>query len=252
MQKGQTYKIQMQGDVASLGIKAGEVFYIYSPHWVIPEVLGLIKKPLAMDSVFISGVPFYAQNDTSDQGFRECNAHSCAMLCAYLLGDEYQDFLVNPRYRSQPELVYIDRMRKYGDTTDHIVQTVTLKTFGIESYWSDRVSPEILHGSLNQNIAIGNRLIKGIPVVAGVSYKVSGHILLIKGHKGNRYTVNDPNGIRSGLEDVYYQKSTNINKVGENDILSTEFMRQKFFDLGINNGYARIVTQVKGIRTNLS
>jgi hypothetical protein len=245
----------MTGDDREYNLKTGEQFYIYTPDW--DKAALFTKEPVTADKVEIQSVPYYAQNDTSDDGFRLCCAHSNAMLCAYLLGDRYQKLLTNQRYLDQPERLYIDRMRKLGDSTDHNVQTQTLKTFGIESYWSDQISPARLHESLlatfvlPKRVSTGDRVIKGVPVVAGQKYKNSGHIVLIKGYKGTGYIVNDPNGKRDGFTDYYFQKSTNKDRAGENDLYSKTVMDAVFWDMGKEHGYGRIVLSVDGVATGL-
>jgi hypothetical protein len=253
---GQSLKIVMTGDDREYGLTTGDIFYIYTPDWDKNALF--TKEPVTADSVLIDKVPYYAQNDTSSDGGRMCCAHANAMMCAFLSGREYTKFVTNQRYRDQPELVYIDRMRKFGDSTDHNVQTQTLKTFGIESYWSDQISPVRLHESLlttfvlPNRVSVGDRVIKGVPVVAGLKYKNSGHIVLIKGYKGTGYIVNDPNGKRDGFNDYYFQKSTNKDRVGENDLYSKTVMDAVFWDMGKENGYGRIVLAVDGVSTGLS
>lgn len=248
---GQTLKIVLAGNDQQYELATGETFFIYAPDWDAQQWLK--KSPVSPPSVSIGKIPYFAQNDTSEDGFRLCNAHSNAMLCAYLLQDDYfsQARSKGDRYIEQPERLYIDRMRKFGDSTDHNVQTQTLETFGIKSYWSDRISPEDLHEILTQKFKLFGETIYGIPCVAGLAYKESGHIVLIKGFKGGAYVVNDPNGKRDGTKDYYYQKSTNVNKAGESDVLSKTFMDLKFWDLGRERGYGRIVTSVSGYPTGL-
>ena len=236
---GQTLRIVLAGNVSKYGLKTGETYFIYIPQWSMPG--GFLQSPVSVAPLSIQlSVPYFAQCDTEYEGFRECNAHSNAMLCAFLLGKEYFDRAKAAGYVDQPELLYIKIQQRIGDTTDHNVQSEALEFFGIESEWKTDINPNFLHRYLSA----------GYPMPIGTKYKGSGHIVICIGidAKGN-YLINDPNGKRNGSTDSYFCNSTNAGREGANDIYSPNVMSEVFWDLGVNSGYGRVVKSINGKKT---
>ena len=185
-------------------------------------------------------VPYFSQIDNSQDkfggGFRQCNVTSNAMLADFLLDGELTKKAKELNMK-EAEDYYDDFVFKYGDTTNHHAQTEALRDLGIESEWVTwKLSQDDLRRSLD----------KGIPVVIGVKYKVSGHIVIVVGEdeaKGG-FLVHDPFGIRQGASDNY--------QVGKNaayDLYIYSTLKQ-IFDPA-DNGWGRIVKSVRGVPTGL-
>ena len=126
-------------------------------------------------------VPYFSQRDNEIDPYRTCNTSSCAMAAKYLganiTGDDdyYQQYVV-----------------KYGDTTDHGVQTQALTDLGIKSTWNTSLSLEDLDRSLAS----------GLPIVVGILHhgpleapSGGGHMIVVIGRTASGdYIVNDPYG----------------------------------------------------------
>jgi Peptidase_C39 like family len=232
---GQSMAIKLAGNSTKYGLKAGESWYLYAPDWDIPVNMGLNSKPVAPASINLK-VPYFAQCDTRPDGWRYCCAHSNAMLAAFCLGESY--FRQAQNY-NQAEQYYIDELSNFGDTTDHNANTATLNSMGIQSYWSQTLSPRDVQSSL----------ILGMPVVVGFAYKQSGHICLIVGRDGGDWLVHDPYGRRNGTSNSYFVNSTDGGREGAYDRYSAAAMDRIFWDIGGDDrecGWGRIVTSVKG------
>jgi len=172
-------------------------------------------------------------DNESGYGYRECNLTSNAMLAEYLTKGR----LTKEAEGREPEARYSDYLAQYGDTTDHEAQTLALKDLGIGSYFSYNLSRADILKSLNI----------GIPVVVGVAYKTSGHIILIIGHEDDTFIVHDPYGLRNGSTDEYIYIGSN----GADDRYSFTLMDEILFDGGPNSGWGRIVTSIDGKPTGM-
>lgn len=118
------------------------------------------------------------------------------MLVAYL----YPNLLVSSKRQgySEFECFYKAEFEAAGydssDRGNHDAHTVCLeKRFEIQSTWRMDLHPLEIRESIDKNI----------PVVSGVDYGDSGHVLLIIGYSEDGWFVNDPNGIRLGARDEY-------------------------------------------------
>ena len=125
-------------------------------------------------------VPYFSQRDNMEQPLRTCNTSSCAMVAKYLGAnisgdDDYFQYVI-----------------KYGDTTDHGVQTQALAELGIKSSWETALDFEDLDRSLAS----------GYPIVIGILHhgpleapSGGGHMLVVIGRTADGdYLVNDPFG----------------------------------------------------------
>ena len=77
-------------------------------------------------------VPFYPQTDNYRDANRTCNSSSCAMCLEYF----------NPGTLKGPkgDDAYVQKVFAVGDTTDHLVQTKVLASYGIKSSFSYSLS----------------------------------------------------------------------------------------------------------------
>jgi len=218
--------------------------FAYDPHIEIEgEATGPSGGSLPLDTTKLIKlqVPYFQQNDNDAKvfgaGWRQCNTTSNCMLADYLLQGALTKAAKNKGYR-EPESVFMRIVAKYGDTIDHVAQTKALKEIGIDSYFSRSLSSKDVMLSLSY----------GIPVVAGVAYKSSGHVVVIVGHDPvkRRFLVHDPYGIRYGASDSY-----EIHAWGAFDPYSYSTMQRIYWDMGHEAGWGRIVTSVNGKPTAL-
>jgi hypothetical protein len=174
-------------------------------------------------------VVYRSQLDNSTQyhgpGYRQCNLTCHTMLL----------WTISPKFRSQaskynePETYYGEVLARYGDTTNHDAHTQALRVFGVESKW-------VINGTYAH---IRRSLERGVPVVAGVKYRSSGHIILIVGDDPDKqiYFVHDPYGMRIGATDEYQ-----VGVGGAYDIYTYQTMNQILFDPGcLASAWIRLV-----------
>ena len=227
------------------GVTKIQKVYGYDPHIEIEGEKstggGSAGLPLDTTKLIKLQVPYFQQinNDTQffGSGWRQCNTTSNCMLADYLLQGALTKAAKQKGYR-EPESAFMRIVAKYGDTIDHTAQTKALKEIGINSYFSRSISSKDVMLSLSY----------GIPMVVGVAYKSSGHIVVIVGHDPvrRRYLVHDPFGIRYGASDSY-----DVNAHAAFDAYSYGTMQRIFWDMGNEAGWGRIVTSVNGKPTGL-
>jgi uncharacterized protein YvpB len=212
--------------------------YIYYPHWDIPFT-GLPNE------VKLS-VKYYNQIDNSTNlfgtGYRQCNLTTCAMTLNFLLqryGQKNLDKLAEEGGFKEGESVYAKALKPFGDTIYHDAQTKALKQFKVESYFSLTLSL----GDVIETLATFT------PVPVGVSYKSSGHIILLVGYNLEQkvFYVHDPYGVRAGSSNVYHDIGSNK---GAFDVYSFETFERIWGDKGNDeSGWGRIITSVAGQTT---
>jgi hypothetical protein len=212
-----------------------QAVYAYAPHIKIED--SNLNVPIRLNVTYRSQL----DNDTDifGSGARQCNLTSNTMLADFLLKGELAAKAMAGNYNPpEPETVYGKILSKYGDTTDSDAQTAALKELGIDSYFSMTLSAADLIASLRA----------GVPIVIGVSYKASGHFILIVGYDPVKqiWLAHDPYGTRYGSSDSY-----DVGVGGEFDAYSYETLQKIFFDMGSEAGWGRIVTSVRGKPTGL-
>jgi hypothetical protein len=110
-----------------------------------------------------------------------------------------------------------------------------LQELGIDSYFTTSLDiPEAVAA-----------ILAGYPVVAGVEYKASGHMILLVGYDSvkREFLVHDPYGARAGASDWY----ASIGEGGEYDVYSIATM-EKIWGY---SGWGRIPLSVAGKSTKL-
>lgn len=164
-------------------------------------------------------VPYFAQNDNElwidgTPGYAQCNVTAHAMLLAYLIPD-FIDRSKKNGFR-EPESYLKSKFYKYStDRGNHNAMTQTLQNeFNLRSEWR-------YNGTLND---IRKQIDQNKPVVIGVDYKVSGHILVVTGYIDSRFVVNDSYGIRNGSTNQYDLNQGYGDQKGKSDVYSTELM----------------------------
>lgn len=138
-------------------------------------------------------------NSTAYHGsvHRQCNLTANAMFgdaVRLSFGFTGLDTLAQQSGYRQGEDYYGSLVKRYGDTIYHNAQTRALEDLRIGSRYA---------GMPLQ--AIYRQLEAGYPVVTGVRYKNSGHIVCVVGYTDKFLWVHDPYGIRAGSNN-WYQK----------------------------------------------
>ena len=200
--------------------------FAYAPHLAASRSPGKFKK---------LPVPYFSQLDNSTlrfgPGSRQCNLTSCAMLLAYLRPKLAEN--IDLTIYSEFESFYGHILDKYGDTTDHNAQTLALEELGVKTHFSYTLNVEDIIKSINKNY----------PVVLGVAYKSSGHIVIATGYdeENKLIYVHDPYGVRLGASNNY-----NIGENGAYDVYTFDLLKAIWTDNGPNTGWGRIVQSVDG------
>ena len=209
-----------------------KTLYGYTPHL---EIIGDSNKR----ELFLN-VPYFSQLNNQNYlfgpGSRQCNLTACAMYAAYLKPSLLS--ISNELGYTQFDSYYGDILSKYGDTTDHYAQTEALKELCIESYFSYSLSISDLVLCLQKNT----------PVVIGVTYKNSGHIIIVTGFNLDKELiyVHDSYGIRYGSSDIY-----EVGVEAKYDPYSFDLLKRIWVDMGDEKGWGRIATSIDGKSTKL-
>lgn len=202
--------------------------YIYQNHW---KGVAPVSKKLS--------VKWRSQRDNSIEPWRECNLTSVTMAIDFLFKKYTGVSFAQQAQRQgfsfdEPEDFYRHILSQYGDTTDHSAHTRALRSLGIESYFSYSLSISDLYSLLALDL----------PVVLGLAYKSSGHIVCCVGYDRNEncFYIHDPYGTRLGARDEYDRFG------GEYDRYSVSLMTQIWVDMGHPHnpecGWGRVFTKV--------
>ena len=198
---------------------------------------------MANSNKILLNVPHFDQNDNATNfhgsGSRQCCLTSNAMaLNAILidLGLKSLTQMAKDEGYDEAESYYGEILNRYGDTTDHNANTLALKEFGIESYFSTTLDNNFLIASLK----------KRLPVPVGFHYKGSGHIAVVIGvdFLDEDFIINDPYGIRAGSAD-FYSKIGGYS--GKHDRYGFPLMDEVWTQR--DDGWGRVYTRIKGKAT---
>ena len=129
-------------------------------------------------------VPWFSQLDSdTDQARRMCFSSSCAMLLAFLRPGVLSG--------ANGDDQYLQRVRRYGDTTDAAAQLQALASYGIEAEFTQKASFRTIEA----------QIAAGIPVPCGYLHRGpveqpagGGHWLIVVGHTPTHLIVHDPLG----------------------------------------------------------
>lgn len=137
----------------------------------------------------ILDVPYYPQTDNYRDANRTCNSSSCAMCLEY--------FKPGTLKGAKGDDAYVQKVFASGDTTDHLVQTRVLDSYGIKSHFSYSLS----FADLDRELAAGRPVVIGILHRGSLSNPIGGHMVVVIGKTDSGdYVVNDPYG---SLNDGY-------------------------------------------------
>lgn len=185
-------------------------------------------------------VPHFDQNDNATHlhgpGHRQCCLTSNAMALNAILIDLGLDSLTKmakDKGYDEAESYYGEILNRYGDTTDHNANTLALREFGIESYFSTTLNTDFLIASLK----------KRLPIPVGFHYKGSGHIGIVIGvdFLHEYFIINDPYGIRAGSANFYSKIGGYSGKHDRYGFpLMTEIWERQ------DDGWGRVYTRIKG------
>ncbi len=172
-------------------------------------------------------VPWFPQTDNAIQPNRTCNSSACAMCLEYFKPGT----LIGPK----GDDAYIEKVFSVGDTTDHLVQTRVLASYGIESSFSYTLG----FVDLDRELAAGRPVVIGILHRGPLSAPVGGHMIVVVGKTAQGdYIVNDPFG---NLMTGY---STSVIE-GKGAIYPVSVLRSRWLPEGPNSGWGRIFSAKK-------
>jgi hypothetical protein len=153
------------------------------------------SKPEKQATNILDNFPWFPQTDNYRDANRTCNSSSCAMCLEY--------FKPGTLKGAKGDDAYVQKVFSIGDTTDHLVQTRALASYGIKSSFSYSLS----FADLDRELAAGRPVVIGILHRGTLSNPTGGHMVVVIGKTPNGdYVVNDPYG---SLNDSYTGPVTN-------------------------------------------
>lgn len=174
----------------------------------------------------ILDVPFYPQTDNYRDANRTCNSSACAMCLEY--------FKPGTLKGPKGDDAYIQKVFAIGDTTDHVVQTRVLASYGIQSRFSYNLS----FADLDRELSNNRPVVIGILHRGSLSAPTGGHMVVVIGKTpAGDYVVNDPYG---SLNDGYTGAVTN----GKGAVYKRSDLSRRWCPAG-NDGWGRIFDAVK-------
>ena len=166
-------------------------------------------------------VPFFPQTDNYRDANRTCNSSSCAMCLEY--------FKPGTLKGAKGDDAYVQKVFSIGDTTDHLVQTKVLASYGIKSHFSYGLT----FADLDRELASGRPVVIGILHRGPLSAPTGGHMVVVIGKTpSGDYVVNDPYG---SLNDGYTGSVSN----GKGAVYKRAELARRWCPKG-NDGWGRI------------
>ncbi|UYA57466.1 lysozyme [Synechococcus phage S-CREM1] len=169
-------------------------------------------------------VPFYPQTDNYRDADRTCNSSACAMCLEY--------FKPGTLKGPKGDDAYVQKVFATGDTTDHLVQTRVLASYGIKSHFSYSLS----FADLDREIAAGRPVVIGILHRGPITAPRGGHMVVVIGKTpAGDYIVNDPYG---SLNDGYTGAVSN----GKGAVYKRSELARRWTPDGPTSGWGRVFT----------
>jgi len=153
-----------------------------------PQPLPEVSSPVPASAEAPCGnplsVPWFCQLDSSTyQARRMCFSSSCAMLLAFLRPGVLSG--------ANGDDQYLQRVLRYGDTTDAAAQLQALASYGIEAEFTQKASFKTIEA----------QIAAGMPIPCGYLHRGpveqpggGGHWLIVVGHTPTHLIVHDPFG----------------------------------------------------------
>ncbi len=169
----------------------------------------------------ILDVPWFPQTDNYRDANRTCNSSACAMVLEYLKPGTLKG--------AKGDDAYVQKVFAIGDTTDHMVQTRVLASYGVKSYFSYSLT----FADLDSNLSSGRPVVIGILHRGSLSAPTGGHMVVVIGKTpSGDYVVNDPYG---SLNDGYTGSVFN----GKGAVYKKSDLSRRWVPNG-NDGWGRI------------
>jgi hypothetical protein len=166
-------------------------------------------------------VPFYPQTDNYRDANRTCNSSACAMCLEY--------FKPGTLKGPKGDDAYVQKVFSIGDTTDHLVQTRVLASYGIKSSFSYSLT----FADIDRELTARRPVVIGILHRGTLSSPTGGHMVVVIGKTpAGDYIVNDPYG---SLNDNYTGPVTN----GKGAVYKRSELARRWCPKG-NDGWGRI------------
>jgi len=183
--------------------------------------VGIFRTKPEKPTSTILGVPFYPQTDNYRDADRTCNSSSCAMCLEY--------FKPGTLKGPKGDDAYVQKVFALGDTTDHMVQTRVLASYGIKSSFSYALT----FNDLDRQLSAAKPVVIGILHRGSLASPKGGHMVVVIGKTASGdYVVNDPYG---SLNDGYTGAVTN----GKGAIYKRSELAHRWCPNG-NDGWGRI------------
>jgi hypothetical protein len=187
-----------------------------SSNWV-----KIFRTQLEKPKSSILDVPFFPQTDNYRDANRTCNSSACSMCLEY--------FKPGTLKGAKGDDAYVQKVFSIGDTTDHMVQTRVLSSYGIKSNFSYSLS----FADLDRELAAGRPIVIGILHRGSLSAPTGGHMVVVIGKTpAGDYVVNDPYG---SLNDGYTGAVSN----GKGAVYRRSELSRRWCPAG-NDGWGRI------------
>lgn len=181
---------------------------------LLEEIANWVRIYRSTPKEDILNVPYYPQTDNYRDKDRTCNSSACAMCLEYLKPGT----LKGPR----GDDAYVKKVFAIGDSPDHGVQTKVLKSYGVDSKFTQNMS----FSDLDKELQNGKPVVLGILHRGPLTKPYGGHMIVAIGkNKDGDYVVHDPYG---SLNDGYTGPVTNGKRVVyKKSVLEYRWLTQK-------------------------
>lgn len=183
-----------------------------------------VTPPATSDIAVVSpfsAFPWFPQVDNYRDPHRTCNSSACAMTLNY--------FKPGTLVGARGDDAYIRKVFSIGDTTDHVVQTKVLESYGIKSVFRY----DLTFADLDAQLRARKPVVLGILHRGSISNPTGGHMIVVIGKTASGdYVCNDPYGsLNNGYSGPVEQGRGVVYKASE--------LRSRWCPKG-NDGWGRV------------